>query len=69
MSENTDDIRLFANVKPVVSVPSQLDAYSVNGTANGIVNLFAEVAANLQVKYGVTGNARSEEHTSELQSH
>lgn len=40
-----------------LEIPNQIDNYSVTGMANGIVDLFATVAANLQVKYGNTSVA------------
>lgn len=52
--DESEDYTLFANIKPTVNVPPQIDNYAVNGMANGMVSLFSEVAANLQAKYGTT---------------
>ena len=57
VTDDSEDYSLFANIAPSVNVPPQIDNYSINGMANGIINLFSEVAANLQVKYGTSANA------------
>ena len=57
VTDDSEDYSLFANITPSVNIPPQIDNYAINGMANGIVNLFAEVAANLQVKYGTSSAA------------